>query len=94
MAAFLCTLKFTTAWLAATSPAMTVERFVPDALVLQETHFHNCKEKPLAIGQGSNIINPVSRYYRTSTLRNCHGSLSSMSSGKKPGRSASGVQSV
>ena len=32
--------------------------------------------------------------YRTSTLRNCQGSLSSMSSGKRPGRSASGVQSV
>ena len=32
--------------------------------------------------------------YLTRTLRNCHGSLVSMSSGKKPGRSSSGVQSV
>ena len=32
--------------------------------------------------------------HRTSTLRNCQGSDVSMSSGKKPGRSVSGVQSV
>ena len=32
--------------------------------------------------------------YRTSTFLNCQGSLSSMSSGKRPGRFSSGVQSV
>ena len=34
------------------------------------------------------------RPQRTSTFLNCQGSLGSMSSGKKPGRSVSGVQSV
>jgi hypothetical protein len=32
--------------------------------------------------------------HRTSTFLNCHGSLESISSGKNPGRSVSGVQSV
>ena len=41
------------------------------------------------------IESPTKRaLYRTSTFRNCHGSLSSMSSGKRPGRFSSGVQSV
>ena len=43
---------------------------------------------------GSGAVRPVASLYRTSTFRNCQGSLVSMSSGNSPGRSVSGVQSV
>ena len=48
-----------------------------------------------AVVRGPAPCRPPEKFaYRTSTFRNCHGSDVSMSSGKKPGRSLSGVQSV
>jgi acetoacetate decarboxylase len=46
------------------------------------------------LGRGRVRLSGEVTRHRTSTLRNCQGSLLSMSSGNSPGRSLSGVQSV
>ena len=52
------------------------------------------REKAKAIEYYVHAVDDTYQPQRTSTFRNCHGSVSSMSSGKSPGRSVSGVQSV
>ncbi len=55
------------------------------------------KFAPLALDivrSPENDASPPPRPYRTSTFLNCQGSDASMSSGKRPGRPVSGVQSV